>query len=68
MHDGDKDFALDRSVLQDLGIAIFLVLFNKVLSVSTRKAKSKFVQDLVLTSFISNGKFIIFLYFLLFSR
>jgi hypothetical protein len=51
---------LDRSILLDLGTAIFLVLFNKVLSVSPREAKSKLVQDPLIISSISNGKFIFF--------
>lgn len=34
MHSGDKDFTLDRSIILDMGLAIFLLLFNKVFSIS----------------------------------
>ena len=55
MYNGDKDFTLDGSSLLGLGFALFLVLFNKVFSISPRKAKPGAAQEFALSSFVSSG-------------
>ncbi|MCI11048.1 flavin-containing monooxygenase 1-like, partial [Trifolium medium] len=45
MYHGDKDFALDSSTLLDMGVAIFLVLLNKICS---RLGISKFIESYLL--------------------
>lgn len=57
MHNGDKESTLDCSVVLDLGFAIFLVLSNKVLSITPPKAKSELLNDSSLMhSLLSLGK------------
>lgn len=55
VHHGDKDFALDSSPLLDLGIAIFLILLNKIFSVLPRKTKPGLTQNPSLLNVIPSG-------------
>ncbi|KAH9804955.1 putative flavin-containing monooxygenase 1 [Citrus sinensis] len=54
MYNGDKDFTLDSSIIQDMGIALFLILFNKVFSISPSEAKLRLPQDLPLFHIITH--------------
>lgn len=64
MYNGDKDFTLDSSIIQDMGIALFLILFNKVFSISPSEAKLRLPQDLALFPIFTHGKFKVLCYFL----
>lgn len=55
MHHGDKNFALDSSTLLDMGFAIFLVLLNKIFTVTPPKTKPRLTQSSSMLHVISNG-------------
>lgn len=57
MYNGDKDFTLASSILLDMGIALFLILFNEVFSIFPSEAKRRLPQGLPLFPIITRGKF-----------